>query len=106
MEKPITELIKRRCSCRTFQDKPIDGDCQRLPSDFLASNRTGPLLVEGVVILKKNCEGPPCKREVRRLLPLAWRGRGRYGIGALDAGMSLPVIETVSDADPGGAPEE
>ncbi len=43
MEKRITELIKQRYSCRTYQNKPVDEDRQRLLSDFLASNRAGPL---------------------------------------------------------------
>lgn len=43
MEKPIAELIKGRYSCRAYQDRPIDGERQRRLSDFLASNRTGPL---------------------------------------------------------------
>jgi nitroreductase len=43
LQKPITELIKQRYSCRTYQDKPIVGGLQRLLSDFLASNSAGPL---------------------------------------------------------------
>jgi nitroreductase len=43
LERPITELIKKRYSCRAYQDKPIEEDRQRLLSDFLASNRKGPL---------------------------------------------------------------
>ena len=43
MRKPVSELIKQRYSCRAYQDKPIDGDRHRLLSDFLASDRTGPL---------------------------------------------------------------
>ena len=43
MQKPITELIRQRYSCRKYQDKPIDGSQQRLLSDFLALKSAGPL---------------------------------------------------------------
>lgn len=43
MQKPITESIRRRYSCRTYQDRPIDGGQQHLLSDFLGSKSAGPL---------------------------------------------------------------
>ncbi len=43
MQRPITELVRQRYSCRTYQDKVIDGSEQRSLSDFLDSTRTGPL---------------------------------------------------------------
>jgi nitroreductase len=43
LQKPITELIRQRYSCRKYQDKPIDGSQQRLLSDFLALKSAGPL---------------------------------------------------------------
>jgi len=43
LQKPITELIRQRYSCRRYQDKPIDGGQQRLLSDFLGLKSAGPL---------------------------------------------------------------
>ncbi len=43
MQKPVTELIRQRYSCRTYQDKAIDGSEQRSLSDFLGTQSTGPL---------------------------------------------------------------
>ncbi|MGO9380008.1 MAG: nitroreductase family protein [Dissulfurispiraceae bacterium] len=39
----VTELVRRRYSCRTYQKIPIEEGRQRLLSEFLASNLTGPL---------------------------------------------------------------
>jgi len=43
LQKPITELIRQRYSCRAYQGKPIDEDRQRLISDFLSLKSVGPL---------------------------------------------------------------
>ncbi len=43
LQKPITELVKQRYSCRTYQDKPIEGGHQRVLSDFLSLQSAGPL---------------------------------------------------------------
>ncbi len=43
LQKPITELIRQRYSCRNYQHKPIDGEQQRLLSDFLGLESAGPL---------------------------------------------------------------
>ena len=43
LQKPITELIRQRYSCRKYQDKPIDGGKQLLLSDFLGLKSAGPL---------------------------------------------------------------
>jgi nitroreductase len=43
MNKPISDIIKQRFSCRTYLDKPIGEDDRRSLIDFLESNRTGPL---------------------------------------------------------------
>ncbi len=43
MQQSITEIIKQRYSCRTYQDKPIDEDQQGLLSEFLASKSGGPM---------------------------------------------------------------
>jgi hypothetical protein len=43
MNKPITEVIKQRFSCRAYQDKPITEEHQRLMREFLGSYHIGPL---------------------------------------------------------------
>jgi hypothetical protein len=43
MNKPISDIIKQRFSCRTYLDIPIGEDHRRSLMDFLESNRTGPL---------------------------------------------------------------
>ena len=43
MQTPITKVIGRRYSCRSYIDRPIEEEHQRLLSEFLDSNRTGPL---------------------------------------------------------------
>jgi nitroreductase len=39
----VSSLIRRRHSCRTYQDRPIGAHEQRLLLEFLAANRAGPL---------------------------------------------------------------
>lgn len=41
--QPVTELIKRRFSCRTYLKQPIAADAQRHLADFMAAIPTGPL---------------------------------------------------------------
>jgi len=43
LQKPITEIIRQRYSCRTYQDKPIDEGQQHLLLNFLGSKSAGPL---------------------------------------------------------------
>ncbi len=38
----VTDLVRRRYSCRSYLEMPIDKDRQGLLSEFLASNGTGP----------------------------------------------------------------
>ncbi len=40
--KPITDVIKQRISCRTYQETPIEQHDQQRLRDFLASNINGP----------------------------------------------------------------
>lgn len=42
MNKPISDIIKQRFSCRTYLDKPMGEDDRRTVMDFLELNRTGP----------------------------------------------------------------
>lgn len=42
-QKPITELIRQRYSCRTYQDVPIEEGKRRALAEFAASRRQGPL---------------------------------------------------------------
>jgi hypothetical protein len=41
--RPITEIIQRRYSCRTYLDKPIAEDKRKHLADFLSSLKCGPL---------------------------------------------------------------
>ncbi|MGD9094031.1 MAG: nitroreductase family protein [Anaerolineales bacterium] len=41
--KPITEIIQRRVSCRTYQKEPISGETRQLLADNVTSMHTGPL---------------------------------------------------------------
>jgi hypothetical protein len=43
MQKPVTEIIRQRFSCRTYLDQPIDDQRQRRLTEFLGGNRLGPL---------------------------------------------------------------
>ena len=43
LQKPLAEIIGRRYSCRMYKDNPIGEEHRRLLSEFLASNRIGPL---------------------------------------------------------------
>lgn len=40
--QPVTELIKRRYSCRTYQPTPIDADKRQPLEAFMSAVRTGP----------------------------------------------------------------
>lgn len=41
--KPITEIIQGRFSCRTYLKKPIEEDTRQRLLDFMASHQSGPL---------------------------------------------------------------
>jgi nitroreductase len=41
--KPVTEVIKKRFSCRTYLDVPIAEDKRQLLDDFMSATQTGPL---------------------------------------------------------------
>ncbi len=43
MDESITEVIRKRFSCRTYLDQPIREDKQRKLTEFLAASLTGPL---------------------------------------------------------------
>ncbi len=43
MQKPVTEVIRQRFSCRTYLDEPIDDQRQRRLMEFLSANSVGPL---------------------------------------------------------------
>lgn len=40
--KPVTEIIQKRYSCRSYLTRPIAEDLQRTLADFMAANQTGP----------------------------------------------------------------
>jgi len=42
-EKPITELVKRRFSCRSYAQRPIEGEKRQELQSFLAQLQAGPL---------------------------------------------------------------
>jgi len=68
--KPITEIIERRFSCRTYLDVPIEAEKRQRLREFLSARQTGPLgtpaRFELVVATEKD----------RRAL----RGLGTYGL--------------------------
>jgi len=43
VNEPITAVIRKRFSCRTYLDQPIKEDKQRKLAEFLAASQTGPL---------------------------------------------------------------
>jgi nitroreductase len=69
MQKPVTEVIRQRFSCRTFLDQPIDDQRQRLLAEFLATNQVGPLGTQARFALVAATQGDH----------EALRGLGTYG---------------------------
>jgi nitroreductase len=69
MQKPVTELIRQRFSCRTYRSKPIDEHHQRRLEEFLAANQMGPLGSRARFALVAATEGDH----------EALRGLGTYG---------------------------
>jgi nitroreductase len=43
MQKPVTDVIRQRFSCRTYLDQPIDERRRQQLTDFLDATRLGPL---------------------------------------------------------------
>ena len=70
MQNPIRELIKQRYSCRRYQDKPIDGEQQRLLKDFLGLKSAGPLGARARFVLVASTD-----RDRQSL-----KGLGTYGL--------------------------
>ncbi len=89
LDQPVTDLIKGRFSCRTYQPEPVDPETRRRLTDFLASAAMGPLGNRARFKLVAAQQGDSS----------ALRGMGTYGfinnptgfmIGACrDEGMSL-----------------
>jgi nitroreductase len=69
MQKPITEVIRQRFSCRTYLDKPIDDQRRRRLAEFLAAHQVGPLGSRARFALVAATEGDH----------EALRGLGTYG---------------------------
>jgi nitroreductase len=65
----MSELIRRRYSCRTYQPQPIAPDLQKTFVDFLTSNCTGPLGTPGRFMLVAATEDDRA----------ALKGLGTYG---------------------------
>jgi nitroreductase len=42
-DKPVTDIIRQRFSCRTYADKPIEAGLRRQLQDFMQPLRAGPL---------------------------------------------------------------
>jgi len=68
-QKPITEIISQRYSCRSYRTEPIAAETQRRMQDFLATLHTGPLGTRLRFLLFAATEGD------RQSL----RGLGTYG---------------------------
>jgi nitroreductase len=69
MQKPVTETIRQRFSCRTYLEQPIDDQRQRRLTEFLATNQAGPLGTRARFALIAAGPGDP----------EALRGLGTYG---------------------------
>ena len=69
MQKPVTEVIRQRFSCRTYLGQPIDDQQQRRLTEFLATNQAGPMGTRARFAL---IAAGPGDRE-------ALRGLGTYG---------------------------
>jgi nitroreductase len=69
MQKPVTEIIRQRFSCRTYLDQPIDDQRQRRLAEFLATNQAGPLGTRARFALVAATQGDAG----------ALRGLGTYG---------------------------
>jgi hypothetical protein len=83
MNKPITEVIKQRFSCRAYQDKSISEEHQRLMKEFLDSNHIGPFGTRSRFTLIAATESD------RRSL----KGLGTYGFIKNATGFIVGAIE-------------
>ncbi len=83
MNKPITEVIKQRFSCRAYQDKPITEEHQRLMREFMGSYHIGPLGTRSRFTLIAATESD------RKSL----KGLGTYGFIKRAAGFIVGAIE-------------
>jgi hypothetical protein len=84
MNKPITEVIKQRFSCRAYQDKPITEEHQRLMREFMGSHHIGPLGTQSRFILIAATESD------RKSL----KGLGTYGFIKNAAGFIVGAMDT------------
>ncbi len=96
-DKPITEIIAQRRSCRTYQTQPIATDQQIKMKAFLAANQVGPLgnaLQTGVKARFELIAAVPEDRS-------ALRGLGTYGtikgVNAFILGAIVPGEKDMED---------
>lgn len=81
---PVTELIQRRYSCRTYADRPIEAPLRQRLEDFLALVEPGPFGTSGRFALIAST--PEDSR--------ALRGLGTYGFIKNSAGYVVAAIES------------
>ncbi len=84
--RPVTEIIQKRCSCRSYVDRPIEERERQRLAEFLSSNRTGPFGT------KARFELVAATEEDRKAL----RGLGTYGF---IRGATAFIVGAVSRSD-------
>jgi hypothetical protein len=80
---PLTELIQRRYSCRTYADRPIEGSLRQRLEDFLARIEPGPFGTKARFALIASTPEDP---EILR-------GLGTYGLVKDPAGYIVAAVE-------------
>jgi hypothetical protein len=80
---PVTELIQRRYSCRTYADRPLEPRLRQQLEDFLARDETGPFGARARLALIAAAPEDPD----------ALRGLGTYGLIRDPAGYIVAAVE-------------
>ena len=83
---PITDLIQRRYSCRTYAQRPIEAALQQRLEDFLACDAPGPFGTRARLALIAAAPEDPD----------ALRGLGTYGLIRHPAGYIVAAVERAS----------
>ena len=83
MQKPVSQVIRQRFSCRTYLDQPIDEERRRRLAEFLAALRDGPLATRArFTIVAASPDDPE-----------ALRGLGTYGYIKSPSGYIVGAVE-------------
>ena len=80
--RPITEIIARRFSCRSYLDRPIEGETRQQLEDVMSASHTGPFGTEARFELVAAREGD--RQALKGLGTYGWiKGATAYVIGAV-----------------------